>query len=107
MTIVQLIITIIGALCVLRFLLTIGEAILYGVLGTWQHILACGMRSFRLHYWWWLIKNPWVLAYSRLFGNDAYTSESTLCGWTHIPPFKLYRANKPNCSAGHEPKDNH
>jgi hypothetical protein len=69
----------------------IADAILFGILATWQIILNAGWKSFKPKYWWWLIRNPWIEGWSRLFGVNRYSSEIQRGDWRHVPPFKLYR----------------
>lgn len=85
-----------GLWLLLRVILPVAEALLFGVLDTWLTILNAGWKAFRPRHWWWLIRNPWVNAASRLFGMDAYTTEQTMGNWRHVPPFKLYRISKYN-----------
>ena len=84
--------TVIGVLyCFFKILLPILEALLFGILNTLLIMFAAGKSSLRIKHWWWIVRNPWVKAWSRLFGFNRFTSSQECSKWVHEPPFKLYR----------------
>jgi hypothetical protein len=95
MTIFLNVLCVIGGLYTFFYIiLPILEALLFGILSTWLEILNVGWSSFKPKYWWWLIRIPWVKAFSRLFGFYRYTSSQNMGEWIHIPPFTLKRIKR-------------
>ena len=73
------------------FLVPIAEAILFGYMTMLMIALSHGRKTLHPRHWWWLIRWPWVMAASRLFGVDYYTSSQSEGNWEHVPPFTLRR----------------
>lgn len=84
-----------GIVIVVGVILPICEALLYGVMSTTMDILVAGKKSFHPRHWWWIIRSPWVTAFSRLFGYHRGAVRNEMGLWVHEPPFRLYKVGKP------------
>lgn len=91
-----------GIVIIVGVILPICEALLYGMMSTAMCILVAGKKSFHPRHWWWIIRSPWVTAFSRLFGDDRASRLIEMGEWVHEPPFRLYKNKSGEDSEGGE-----